>query len=97
VTEIIFHPEANDEYEQAWAWYYERSARAARRFDAEMARMFELVLLNPESFPAYDNDYRFFVMPHFSYTVVYEVLVDAIHVLAVAQAGRAPGYWKRRR
>jgi plasmid stabilization system protein ParE len=60
VAEIIFHPEADDEYEQAWAWYYERSPRAARRFDAEMARKFELVLLNPESFPAYDNDYRFF-------------------------------------
>jgi hypothetical protein len=39
----------------------------------------------------------FSVMPHFSYTIVYQVLVDAIHVLAVAQAGRAPDYWKRRR
>jgi toxin ParE1/3/4 len=96
VADIIFHPEAQEEYEEAWRWYHERSPRAAARFEAEMARMLELVQLNPESFPAYDTEHRFFVLPHFAYTVVYQVQAEFIGIIAVAQAGRAPGYWKGR-
>jgi toxin ParE1/3/4 len=96
MAEIIFHPEADEEYNEAWAWYHERSPRAALRFEAEIERMLELVQLNPESFPLYDDEHRFVVLRHFSYTLVYRIHAGAIFVIAVAQAGRAPGYWKER-
>ena len=96
MAEILFHPEAQMEYDGARAWYQARSARAAARFEAEVQRMLELVQLNPESFPAYDDEHRFVVLRRFSYTLIYQVQVNRIFVVAVAQSGRAAGYWQGR-
>lgn len=96
MADILFHPEAQDEYEKAVAWYQARSPRAAARFEAEVQRMLGLVQLNPESFPAYDDDHRFAVLRRYSYTLVYQVQPDRIYIVAVAQAGRRPGYWHGR-
>ncbi len=96
MAEIIFHPEARDEYERALAWYQARSPRAASRFEAEVQRLLDLVQLNPESFPAYDDEHRFVVLRRFAYTLIYRVQPDRIFVVAVAQAGQRPGYWQGR-
>jgi plasmid stabilization system protein ParE len=96
VADIIFHPEAQDEYEQAFAWYHARSPKAAARFEAEVQRLLDLIQLHPESFPAYDDDHRFTVLRRFAYTLVYQVQPDRILIVAVAQAGRRPGYWQGR-
>lgn len=93
VANIIFHPEAQDEYEKALQWYQARSSRASARFEAEMERILKLITLNPESFPAYDDDHRFVVLRRYPYFLVYQVQADRIEVVAVAQAGRRPGYW----
>ncbi len=96
MADIIFHPEAQDEYERALAWYQARSPRAARRFEAEVQRLLDLIQLNPDSFPAYDDDHRFAVLRRFAYTLVYQVHPDQILIVAVAQAGQRPGYWQGR-
>ncbi len=96
MANIIFHPEAQDEYERALAWYQARSHRASARFEAEVQRLLGLVQLNPESFPAFDDDHRFVVLRRFSYTLVYQIHADRIFVMAVAQAGQRPGYWHGR-
>ena len=92
MANIIFHPEAQDEYERALAWYQARSLRAAARFEAEVERLLNLVQLNPQSFPAYDNE----VLRRFAYTLVYQIQPDRIFVVAVAQAGQRAGYWQSR-
>ena len=96
MANIIFHSEAQEEYELALAWYQARSPRAAARFEAEVQRLLGLVQLNPESFPAYDDEHRYAVLRGFAYTLVYQVNPDRIFVVAVAQAGRRPGYWQGR-
>jgi toxin ParE1/3/4 len=96
VANLIFHPEAQNEYEQALAWYQARSSRATARFEAEVQRLLGLVQLNPESFPAYDDEHRFAVLRRFPYTLVYQVHPDRTFVVAVAQAGQRPGYWRGR-
>jgi plasmid stabilization system protein ParE len=96
VANVIFHPEAQDEYERTLAWYQARSSRAAAGFEAEVQRLLDLVQLNPESFPAYDDEHRFTVLRRFAYTLVYQVHPDRIFVVAVAQAGQRPGYWQGR-
>lgn len=96
MANILFHPEAQDEYEQALAWYQARGPRAAARFEAEVQRLLGLVQLNPESFPAYDDEHRFAVLRRYAYTLVYQVHPDRIFVVAVAQAGRRQGYWQGR-
>jgi len=96
VADIIFHPEAQDEYERAVAWYQTRSPRAAARFEAEVQRLLGLVQLHPESFPAYDDHHRFAVLRRFAYMLVYQVHADRIFIVAVAQTGQRPGYWQGR-
>ena len=96
MANITFHPEAQDEYERAHAWYQARSPRAAARFEAEVQRLLGLVQLNPESFPAYDDEHRFVVLRRFAYLLIYQVHPDRIFVVAVAQAGQRPGYWQGR-
>lgn len=93
---ILFHPEAQDEYDEAIAWYQARSHRAADRFEAEMNRLLGLVQLNPEFFPPYDDEHRFAVLKHFAYTLVYQVQLDRIFVVAVAQSRRRMSYWRGR-
>lgn len=96
MANLLFHPEAQQEYEEALAWYQVRSVRAAARFEAEVQRLLDLVQLNPESFPAYDDEHRFAVLRRYPYTLVYHVHPDRVSVVAVAHAGRRPGYWQGR-
>jgi plasmid stabilization system protein ParE len=96
VANIIFHPEAQEEYERALGWYQARSLRAAARFEVEVQRLLDLVQLNPESFPAYDDEHRFAVLRRFAYTLIYQVQPDRILAVAVAQAGQRRGYWQGR-
>jgi plasmid stabilization system protein ParE len=96
VADIIFHPEAQEEYEKAMEWYQARSQRAATRFEAEVEALLGRVQLNPDSFPLYDDDHRFAAVRRFPYTLIYQVHSDRIFVVAVAHARRRPDYWKRR-
>ena len=61
-----------------------------------MERLLDLMQRNPESFPPYDDEHRFAVLRRYAYTLVYQVQTDRILVVAVAQAGRRPGYWQGR-
>jgi hypothetical protein len=56
----------------------------------------DLIQLNPESFPAYDDEHRFAVLRRFAYLLVYLVHSQQLMVVAVAQAGQRPGYWQGR-
>ena len=96
MDEIRFHPEAQDEYQVALAWYQARSPQAAARFEAEAEHVLELIASNPEMFPKYDEDHRFVMLRRFPYSIVYQVAAGHIQVVAVAHSRRAPGYWKGR-
>jgi toxin ParE1/3/4 len=93
VVDVVFHPAADAEYEDAVRWYRDRDESAADRFEADVAHSLDLVRRQPESFPRYDDDHRFVVLRKFPYTVVYQVHPDHVFVIAVARNGRAPGYW----
>ncbi len=97
MIEVHFHPEAQAEYEDARAWYRDRSADAALRFEAEVERISDAIAANPEMFARYDEDHRFALLGRFPYSVVYSVQMPDIFVIAVAHSSRAPGYWQGRR
>ena len=96
MADIRFHPEAEAEFQAAFAWYRARSPQAADRFEAEAERVMESVAANPGRFPVYDDDHRFATLGRFPYTLVYQVVPDGIHVVAVAHSRRNPGYWQGR-
>lgn len=96
MADVLFHPEAQVEFQTALAWYQSRSPRAAARFEAEVERIVGLIGTNPELYPAYDDDHRYAVLRRFPYTLVYQVQPDQVYVVAVAHSGRAPAYWRGR-
>jgi plasmid stabilization system protein ParE len=93
---VVFHPQAQAEYQAALAWYQSRSAQAAARFEAEVERVLALLGASPDLFPSYDDKHRFAVMRHFPYSVVYQVQPDRVYVVAVAHSSRSAGYWQGR-
>ena len=71
MAEVAFHPEAQAEYEEAWAWYAVRSERAALRFEAEVERVLGLIADSLQSYPRYDDEeHRFAVLRRYPYRVV---------------------------
>jgi plasmid stabilization system protein ParE len=96
VANVVFHPEAQAEYDAALAWYQARSLRAAARFEAEVERLLGLIGTSPEMFPSYDDEHRFAVLKRFPYSLVYQVQPDQVWVVAVPHSGRSPGYWRGR-
>jgi plasmid stabilization system protein ParE len=96
VVDVLFHPEAQAEYEAAFSWYQARSPQAAARFEAEMGRVLSLIGSSPDMFPSYDADHRFAVLKRYPYSVVYQVQSAQVFVIAVAHSGRAAGYWQGR-
>jgi toxin ParE1/3/4 len=96
VADILFHPEAQAEYDAAVAWYQARSPRAASRFEAEMERVLGMIGTTPELFPSYDEDHRFAVLKRFPCCAIYQVQPGRVYVDAVAHSSRSEGYWQGR-
>lgn len=96
MANVVFHPEAQAEYQAALAWYQARSLQAALRFEAEVERVLGFISTNPDLFPKYDDEHRFAVLRRFSYSIVYQVQPGQIHVIAIAHSSRATGYWQGR-
>jgi plasmid stabilization system protein ParE len=96
VASVLFHPEAQAEYDAALAWYQARSPQAASRFEAEVEHFLGLIETSPELFPSYDDDHRFAVLKRFPYSIVYQVQPGQIYIVAVAHTSRSAGYWQGR-
>lgn len=96
MADVPFHPEAKAEYAEAWAWYWERSSRAAERFEAEVERVLARIAENPEAFPHCDDEHQYSLLRRFPYSVVYQVVPEGVFIVAVAHSSRAPGYWEDR-
>lgn len=97
---VQFHPEAREEYDHEEAWYFERSAEAADRFDAEVAAALEAISSRPQSYPVVlrhaDLLVRSAPLHRFPFRLVFFESPDRFVVLAVAHARRRPRYWKDR-
>jgi plasmid stabilization system protein ParE len=94
--EVEFHEAASLEFEAAFAWYLERSERAAMRFAREVERAVTSIADAPERFPAGVRSTRRFLLHGFPFAIVYRELPDVIQVVAVAHGRRRPNYWKAR-
>ena len=96
MADTLFHPEAQDDYDNALARYQARSLRAAARFEAEVERTLGLIAGNPETFPCYDDEHRFAILRRFPYSLVYIIQPGQVLIVAVAHSSRSPGYWQGR-
>lgn len=96
MAEVRFHPEAQQEYQEALAWYAVRSRQAAHRFEAEIERTQKLIVENPLQFADYDDGRRLALLRRYPYYLIFEIDSEQVYIIAVAHARRAPNYWQAR-
>ena len=94
--EVEFHDAASLEFEATFAWYLERSERAAIRFAGEVERAVISIADAPVRFTVGVSGTRRFLLKRFPFAIIYRELPAIIQIVAVAHARRRPGYWKSR-
>jgi plasmid stabilization system protein ParE len=96
MTELIFHPEAEEEFLQAAAYYERQSLGLGKEFSSEVQRTLSRVLQYPDGGHSVRGGRRSWRVSRFPYAVIYRVYPDMVRVLAVAHLSRKPGYWRHR-
>lgn len=84
------------EITNAISWFTQRDEELAKRFIGAVNKAIESILSTPERFGKYLFRTRCARVIGFDYVVVYRDVGHLIHVIAVAQTSRRPGYWKDR-
>jgi plasmid stabilization system protein ParE len=93
---LELHPEAEEDYLNALAWYRDQSLSAAMKLEDAFWRAIQTVEDAPERWPVYFSHFRRYTLHQFPFSVVYRIESSRTFVLAVAHGRRRPGYWKDR-
>jgi plasmid stabilization system protein ParE len=88
--------QARREIDEAFNWYFERSADAAEAFLNEIGDSLAQIAVHPQLYPAYTRNTRRRILSGFPYSVIFQEKDDIVLVVAVAHAKRRPDYWRRR-
>lgn len=93
-----FHPEAEIELMEAFAFYREEGGVAiARVFLKEIGRVAELLVANPGFGTPAGGARRSYPLRRFPYSLIYRASADDIRILVVGHQHRRPGYWRGRK
>jgi plasmid stabilization system protein ParE len=96
VAEVTLHAGAEADYEEALAWYLDRSPQAADRFEAAVGEAIDAIAAHPTLFPRCDARHRYILLRRYPFSLVYRDDGDAVRVIAIAHSKRRRGYWSDR-
>jgi len=91
-----FHPEAEEEFLGAIAYYEERGESLGLDFAIEVRAAIARAVEHPRAWPIVEGELRRCLTTRFPYGVLYSQEPDGIFVLAVMHLHRDPDYWKHR-
>ena len=96
MTFEFLHP-ASREFEEAFDWYAQRSARAAEGFRATVHEAINRAMENPTSagFLVGKRSRKILLEPY-RYGLIYFVHGDFLYIVAIAPNRKRPRYWTRR-
>ena len=93
---IVFRLEAQTEFDEAFDWYEQQQAGLGVDFLSCVAEVLERINSMPESCAVVFQDVRRAIVKKFPYSVLYQIEVDQIVVLAVFHSKRDPKIWQAR-
>ncbi|HJT76376.1 MAG TPA: type II toxin-antitoxin system RelE/ParE family toxin [Gemmataceae bacterium] len=96
MADITLLPAAEQDYQEALAWYQARSAQAAAGFEAAVEVALQRIADNPELFGLCDDRHRFYVLRRYPYSVIYRIDQGDVLVIAIAHSRRSPSFWQGR-
>jgi plasmid stabilization system protein ParE len=91
-----FHPDAEEEFIEAAAYYEQNVPGLGERFAREVHQVIEHLLQFPEIGSPIDPNLRRILLTRFPYYLIYSFTQDMLTVVAVAHTRRRPGYWRFR-
>ncbi|HKC82973.1 MAG TPA: type II toxin-antitoxin system RelE/ParE family toxin [bacterium] len=97
MTRVIFHPEAEAEFQAAARFYDAHTPGLGRDFIAEVRRAARTLATYPGIGHRFSRRLRRLLVRRFPYGLLYRTEPDRIFIVAVAHLRRRPGYWRRRR
>ena len=93
---FIFHPEADEEFAAAVAYYETCDTGLGLDFAREVYATVENATDYPLMWPEIETEVRRCLVHRFPYGVLYSVEPQGIFILAVMNLHRDPDYWKHR-
>lgn len=95
---LFVHPGALADLNDAAAFYTERANNELGiSLISEFERALGMLSGNPELGAVWRGSLRRFPLRRFPYSLVYQVKLQELRVIALAHQRRRPGYWKDRR
>jgi len=94
---VTFHPLAEREIARAARYYISESEQLGTDFATEVEQTVSRIQRNPMAAVRVETEARRRLCKRFPYAVVYRLLNDEIHIIAVSHLRRRSGYWRRRR
>ena len=96
MAQVILHPLANCDREDA-ILHYSREGRAlGQRFEDEAQRVIGRIERQPRTWPIFERELRRCIFDVFPYAAIYRLIDDTAYVVALAHLRRRPGYWYER-
>jgi hypothetical protein len=92
-----FHPQANEEFEEAVRYYEDRQTGLGLEFAEEVYGAIVRISEYPNAWSPLSKNTRRCLVNRFPYGVVFQVKAGMLRIVAVANLQRRPGYWKHRR
>jgi len=92
-VKVRFLTLAQQEVDEAVAWFGERAEGKGVDFLDELDRIVRLVKTYPFAAPQIDLEIRRRLFARFPYSLIYGIDHNTIVVIAVAHSRRAPHYW----
>ncbi len=96
MKEVLFHPEAEEEMMTSSLFYETRMKGLGYKFLKEIERSIKLISASPETWPAFFEDIKRFLLRRFPFCLLYEIHDDYIYIIAVMHLHREPFDWKGR-
>ena len=93
---LRFHPEARIELNKAVDFYEERRSNLGWELFEEVQATIQRILDFPEAWSPLSATTRRCLTNRFPYSVIYQVKMDEVRIIAVAHQKQRPGYWKGR-
>lgn len=92
----VFHAEAEEELNEAVAYYEARVAGLGNDLRMEIEHAVWQIRETPERWQRHTERTRRFLVRRFPYSVVYLIQPDHLWIIAVAHHKRRPRYWENR-
>ena len=93
---FFFHPEADEEFIEAVAYYEECEPGLGLDFSREVYASIQNAVDYPAMWPEIEHEVRRCLVHRFPYGVLYSVESYGIAILAIMNLHRNPDYWKHR-